>query len=127
LKDLWLALASPDGAAALKAVRRLARSPEQALPHFREQVGKQPAADPDRLARLIADLDAESFEKREAAGEELARLPREAVRGLGQAREGRGVAGEGPGEAGSGGASLGGAIDTSSLRPAGLAKRRRRG
>ncbi|HEX5273439.1 MAG TPA: WD40 repeat domain-containing protein [Gemmataceae bacterium] len=88
LKDLWTTLASPDGAAALKAVRRLARAPDQALAQARAQLGK-PAADPDRLARLIADLDADDFAKREAAGAELARLGRLAEPALKRALEGK--------------------------------------
>lgn len=76
LNDLWTALASPDGAAALKAVRRLVRAPEQSLAKARTQLGKQPAADADRLARLIADLNADDFDKRESASAELARLGR---------------------------------------------------
>lgn len=76
LNDLWVTLASPDGAAALMAVRRLARAPEQSLEHARSRIGKPAEADPDRVARLIADLDANDFAKREAATEELARLGR---------------------------------------------------
>jgi hypothetical protein len=89
LKELWVALASPEGAAALKAVRRLARAPEQSLAHIREHLGKPPAADPDRLARLIADLDAEDFSKREAASAELARLGKLAEAALKRALEDR--------------------------------------
>jgi WD40 repeat protein len=74
LKDLGVTLAISDAAPALKAVRRLARAPEQALPYIREQLGKLPVGDPDRLAKLVADLDAEDFDKREAAGAELGRL-----------------------------------------------------
>jgi WD40 repeat protein len=76
LKESWAALAAADGAAALKAVRRLALAPEQALPFLRDSLRKQPVGDPDRLARLVADLDADAFEKREAAGAELSRQGR---------------------------------------------------
>jgi WD40 repeat protein len=74
LKDLWGRLASPEGAAALKAVRRLARAPEQSLAHIRENMDKQLFADYDRAARLVADLDNDDFNKREAAAAELSRL-----------------------------------------------------
>jgi WD40 repeat protein len=74
LKDLWDALAAADGDTALKAVRRLALAPEQALPFVRDSLSKRPIVDPDRLARLVADLDADAFEKRESASAELSRL-----------------------------------------------------
>ena len=76
LKESWAALAATDGAAALKAVRRLALAPEQALPFIRDSLSKQPIFDPDRLARLVPDLDADAFAKREAAGAELSRQGR---------------------------------------------------
>jgi hypothetical protein len=76
LKELWVALAAPDGAAALKAVRRLALAREQALPFLRETLSKQPVVDPARLARLVADLDADAFETRDRASAELARQGR---------------------------------------------------
>ncbi len=74
LKELWATLGSPDGAAALRAVRRLADAPEQALPFLRAHLDKPPAVDRDRLARLLADLDADNFARREKASAELARL-----------------------------------------------------
>jgi hypothetical protein len=82
LRRLWDALASPDGAPALRAVRRLARAPAQALPYVREGLGKLPAVDRDRLAKLLAELDADAFAKREAAYAELARLGKLAEAGL---------------------------------------------
>jgi WD40 repeat protein len=76
LKALWAALAGPDGAAAMNAICRLARAPEQARAQIRESLGKRPKVDPGRLARLVADLDDDDFEKRDAASEELARIGR---------------------------------------------------
>jgi WD40 repeat protein len=87
VKQLRVALASPDGAAALQAVRRLARAPEQALPFLRDLLRNPPAVDRDRLARLLADLDAGSYAKREAASAELARLGKLAEAGLKRALE----------------------------------------
>jgi hypothetical protein len=82
LEQLGVALASPDGAAALQAVRRLARAPEQALPYLRDHLGELPAVEREQLTRLLADLDADSFAKREAASAELARLGKLAEAGL---------------------------------------------
>jgi hypothetical protein len=88
LERLWLALASPDGAEALKAVRRLASARGQALPLLRERLGREPGADPAKLARLLADLNAPAFKTREAASAELARLGRLAEPALRRALEG---------------------------------------
>jgi WD40 repeat protein len=82
VEQLGFALAVPDAAVALRAVQRLARAPDQTLPYLREQLGQLLAADPDRVPRLLADLDARSFAKREAANEELARLGPPAEAGL---------------------------------------------
>jgi WD40 repeat protein len=74
LKELWATLAGTDGAAALRAVRRLAEDPGQALPYLHAHLDRPPAVDRDRLARMLADLDADSFARREKAIAELARL-----------------------------------------------------
>ena len=87
LKELWLTLAGPDGDEALRVVRRLASDPERVLPFLREQLGKPPAVDPARLARLLADLDADDFDKREAASAELAGLGKLAEPALRRALE----------------------------------------
>jgi hypothetical protein len=89
LEQLGLTLASADGAAALRAVRRLARAPGQSLPHLRDALGKGPAVEAGRLARLLADLDADDFKTREAASAELARLGKLAEAALKRARENR--------------------------------------
>jgi WD40 repeat protein len=82
MKELWVTLASPDGAAALRAVRRLALAPGQAVPYLKEHLGQVPTLRADRLARLLADLDADSFARREAASIELAGLGKLAEPGL---------------------------------------------
>jgi hypothetical protein len=88
-KELWAELALEDGARAYRAVRRLARAPDQALPHIRTFLGKQSAVDAARLARLVADLDADEFDRREAASAELARLGRLVESALRRALEDR--------------------------------------
>jgi hypothetical protein len=87
VRELWAALSDADGAVALKAVCRLARAPEQSLPYIRAHLGKEPAADPERLARLVADLDADEFAARQAASVELARLGKLAEAALKRALE----------------------------------------
>jgi hypothetical protein len=52
----------------------LAIRPEQAVPFIREHIRRRAAADEQRIARLIADLDSPRFAERNAAGEALAEL-----------------------------------------------------
>ena len=49
-------------------------TPARSVPFLKERLRPAPGADAKQLARLIADLDADAFEKREAASRELARL-----------------------------------------------------
>jgi RNA polymerase sigma factor (sigma-70 family) len=72
--ELWSDLASDDAARAFRAARRLARSPEQALPVLKEKLAPARPADPKQVARLIAELDSEDFATREKALKELQKL-----------------------------------------------------
>jgi WD40 repeat protein len=72
--DLWSDLAAADAARAFRAVRRLARSPEQVVALLKEKVIPARPADPKRVARLIADLDSDDFATREKASRELGAL-----------------------------------------------------
>jgi hypothetical protein len=87
MKQNWVALSDSDAVVALRAVQRLTRSPTESLRFLRENLDLQPKATRERLARLIADLDAASFARREAASAELARLGSLAEAGLKQAVE----------------------------------------
>jgi dipeptidyl aminopeptidase/acylaminoacyl peptidase len=77
LTDLWNDLGSGDAAKAFEAGRKLARSEGAAafaaarLPGWRRLLDR---ADGRRLARLIADLDADAFAVRREAAEDLRRL-----------------------------------------------------
>jgi RNA polymerase sigma factor (sigma-70 family) len=71
---LWSDLASDDAALAFRAARRLARSPDQALPLLKEELTPARAADPKQVARLITDLDSEDFSTRDKALKELQSL-----------------------------------------------------
>jgi hypothetical protein len=71
LPELWKDLAGDDAPRAWQAILTLASSPKESLSFVKKQL--QPAAAPDakQVARWIADLDAEQFQDREKATEEL--------------------------------------------------------
>jgi hypothetical protein len=72
LERCWADLRG-DARAAYRAVWALACNPREAAPFLDRQLGLAPA-DPSRLARLVAALDADSFADREPATAELERL-----------------------------------------------------
>jgi hypothetical protein len=74
LESRWDELASDNAATAYQAICTLVRYPKQALPLLSERLPSSPAADGQRIARLIADLDSEKFEAREKAAKELGSL-----------------------------------------------------
>jgi WD40 repeat protein len=69
----WADLAG-DAPKAYRAVWTLAALPDQAVPFLKERLHSVPAAKPEHIRRLIADLDADDFDRREAATKELAAL-----------------------------------------------------
>jgi RNA polymerase sigma factor (sigma-70 family) len=89
LDALWDNLAAADPARGYQAVWALAAAPGQALPLCRDRLLRPLAAkDPElprRLARLIADLDADDYEVREKATLELAKLGKAAEPAVRQA------------------------------------------
>jgi len=70
----WDALANDDAVKAYAAICRLAGSPSQAIPLLRERLRPSRAPDSNRIAKLLADLDAREFATRDAASKELAKL-----------------------------------------------------
>ena len=84
---LWDDLAKHTPVQALESARRLAASPEQAVPFIRARLRPPPPLDPKLLASLIKDLDDERFAVREQATAELARRGELAVPALRQALE----------------------------------------
>jgi WD40 repeat protein len=69
----WQALSGDDAARANRALAGLAAAPAQAVPLIKERFrvpGKPPSA--ERMARLIAELDDDSYKVRERATRELA-------------------------------------------------------
>jgi WD40 repeat protein len=81
LDALWKDLIDPDAGKAYKAVTALAAAPA-AGPFVKERLLALPGADEKRLAQLIADLDADDFDAREAAQRELEKLGDAAVAAL---------------------------------------------
>jgi RNA polymerase sigma factor (sigma-70 family) len=70
----WDDLGNADAARAFEATCRLLAAPPQAVPYLRQRLRPAAAPDPARLARLIAQLDAEDFATRNKASAELAAL-----------------------------------------------------
>jgi hypothetical protein len=90
-KDLaawWTDLSSDDGKRAGVAAASLLRS-SQSVAFLKERLRPAEVVDEKRLARLIADLDADAFEQREAAGRELLQLDEQAEPALRQALRNR--------------------------------------
>jgi WD40 repeat protein len=82
----WADLASANARTAYRTMHVLAALPEQALPLIRDRLNpKKVAIDPKRIAKLIADLDADDFLVREKATEELAALGKAAEAALREA------------------------------------------
>ena len=74
LERLWQALAGDEAGKAWDAVWTLAASPKQGLPFFKARLLPQLKADPERMAALIRDLDADDFDTRDNATEALRKL-----------------------------------------------------
>jgi hypothetical protein len=71
---LWADLAGDDAARAYRAAWTLVLAPRQAVPWLRERLRPVPSVDASRIARLIADLEDDSFAIRQKAMKELAAL-----------------------------------------------------
>lgn len=84
---LWVDLAETNGARARRAIWALAASPGEAAPFLGTKLSPVMPANPERLAALIANLDADSFETRARATAELEGMRESAAPGLRQALE----------------------------------------
>lgn len=89
LPSLWADLAGGDAVKAYRAIGRLAAAPELTVPWLRERLRPVAAADPQHLARLLADLDSNRFAVREQAMAELEKLGELAEPALQKALEGQ--------------------------------------
>jgi WD40 repeat protein len=86
---LWENLASEDAAKAFEAIGQLSGSAKQAVPMLKDKLRSVPVVtDPKQVARLIADLDSDSFAARQKATEELRRLGERVESGLREALKG---------------------------------------
>jgi RNA polymerase sigma factor (sigma-70 family) len=74
LTELWSDVASDDAARAFRAMCRLVRSPEQAVPLLKEKIVPVRPAGPKEVARLIADLDSHDYATRKATATRLEKL-----------------------------------------------------
>jgi WD40 repeat protein len=70
----WDDLASEDAQRAGIALAGLQRKPETSVAFLRKRLRPAEVSDEKRLAQLLADLDGDSFDKREAASRELTQL-----------------------------------------------------
>ena len=85
LDTWWRELSGADAVRAGEALAALIRNPEHSIPYLKERLRPVPAVDEKRLARLVDNLDAGAFEKRETASRELAQQGEVAETALRQA------------------------------------------
>jgi RNA polymerase sigma factor (sigma-70 family) len=86
LDRLWADLAGDDATRAWAAVFALAAAPEQAVAFLRPRLRPAAPREPGHIRKLIADLDSDRFDVREAASRELEKLGSEAETELRQAQ-----------------------------------------
>jgi hypothetical protein len=89
LEAAWEDLAGSDAGRADRAFWSLVDAPRQAVPLLRQRLRPASPVDRTRLARLLADLDSDSFPTREQATRDLAELGSLAEPGLRQRLTGR--------------------------------------
>jgi RNA polymerase sigma factor (sigma-70 family) len=89
LRSHWTALANSDAAQAGRSIWSLTADPERAVPFIEERLRELPRVDPQRIPRLIADLDSASFKTRQDAEKKLEALGRLAVHALREALAGK--------------------------------------
>jgi hypothetical protein len=88
-QSLWADLAEMDAAKAYRAMGKLTAGSATSVPFLRGQLRPAVAADPQRVARLLRDLDSEEFARRRQASEELEKFGEGAESALRKALEGR--------------------------------------
>jgi hypothetical protein len=89
LTSFWDELAGPDAARAYRAMAKLAQRAGQAEGLLKDKLAAHLGLNSERLALLIADLDAEDFKTRERASKALAKFGRLAENALTKALEGK--------------------------------------
>jgi WD40 repeat protein len=88
LAKLWADLAGSDAGVAHRALSRLSRAPQQAVPFLKARLRPIPAGAPERLRQLLADLDSRVYATRARAMGELRSLELAAVPALRDALKG---------------------------------------
>jgi WD40 repeat protein len=86
---LWAALGGPDASEAYRAVRTLTRTGEQAASFLADRLQPTPAADAEKITRLIDDLGSGHFPVRAQAEMELKKLEELAEAALRRALAGK--------------------------------------
>ncbi|MBY0524842.1 MAG: WD40 repeat domain-containing protein [Gemmataceae bacterium] len=89
LETHWNSLMGTDGRRAFASVCLLARSPAQSVPYLKERLKPLAPADPQVVARLLADLDSKDFTARQKASDELEKLGDLAEDALRKAMDGK--------------------------------------
>src|SRR5262249_31627583 len=74
LERLWADLGSNDGVKAYQAIVAMENDPERAVPFLAKHLRPIAKVEPQRISRLIGDLDNKSFSVREQAQRELEEL-----------------------------------------------------
>jgi RNA polymerase sigma factor (sigma-70 family) len=85
LDALWADLASEEGGKVYRATRFLRADPARSVPFLQKHLTPKAGPGQQKLKQLIADLDSDDFDKREAATEALEKLGRAAEAALRQA------------------------------------------
>jgi hypothetical protein len=86
LQTWWTDLAEADASKAHTAIWKLAAVTRQAVPFLRERLHPASAVAENRLQELLADLDSNQAQRREAAWKHLAELEEQAEPALRQAQ-----------------------------------------
>jgi len=89
LPRLWTDLAGEEVRKAQASLWTLASDPSRALPYLEQQMTPARGVAPDRIRRLIADLESEQFAVRKSASEQLRQLDLLAEPALREALKGR--------------------------------------
>jgi hypothetical protein len=77
-EELWTELAGEDATRADAAMQTLLGTPKETVAFLKERLRPVRAATPERVKRLLADLDSSEFEDREKAAKELEHLGEQA-------------------------------------------------
>src|SRR5262249_25541299 len=89
LEKTWTDLLGDNGHRSYRALWTLAAAPKESMPLLRERLKPAAATERERLERLIKNLDADDFETREKATEDLEKIGGAAEEALRKVLEGK--------------------------------------